>query len=42
MTTEELLSKLILDEEYLEPGFTIEINGKPYILSEEFELIPTQ
>jgi hypothetical protein len=40
MTTEELLSKLILDKEYLEPGLTIEINGKPYVLTEQFELIP--
>ena len=42
MTTEELLSKLILDREYLEPGFTIEINGEPYVLTEEFRLIPAK
>jgi hypothetical protein len=40
MSTEELLSKLILDKDSLDPGFTIEINDKPYILNEEFELIP--
>jgi hypothetical protein len=42
MTTEELLSKLILDEEYLEPGFTIKINDNTYVLTEDFRLIPAQ
>jgi hypothetical protein len=39
MATEELLSKLILDKEYLEPGFTVKINGKPYVVTEEFRLV---
>jgi hypothetical protein len=39
MTTEDLLSQVILDED-LEPGFTIGINDKPYVLTEEFRLIP--
>ena len=38
MTTEELLSKLILDKEYLEPALTIEINDKPYVLTPEFSI----
>jgi hypothetical protein len=42
MKTEELVSKLILDEESLEPGFTIEINDKPYVLTPEFRLIPAE
>jgi hypothetical protein len=42
MSTEELLSKLILDKDSLDPDFTIEINDKPYVLTEEFELVPAQ
>jgi hypothetical protein len=40
MTTEELLPKLILDKDSLNPGFRIEINDDPYELSEDFRLIP--
>src|SRR5690349_7558037 len=42
MTTEELLSKLILDKEDLEPGFTLKINDKSYVLTPEFRLIPVE
>jgi len=42
MTTEELLPKLILDKDSLNPGFTIEINDDPYELSEDFRLTPVQ
>jgi hypothetical protein len=38
MTTKELLSKLILYNSF-DPGFTMEINGKPYKLSEDSRLI---
>jgi len=42
MSTEELLSKLILDEECLEPGFTVKINDNTYVLTEDFRLIPAE
>ena len=42
MTTEKLLPKLILDQDSLNPGFTIEINDDPYELTENFRLIPVQ
>jgi hypothetical protein len=42
MSTEELLSKLILDKEDLEVGFTVEINDKPYVITEDFRLVPSE
>ena len=41
MAIEELLPKLILSNSF-DPGFTMEINGKPYKLSEDSRLIPVQ
>lgn len=40
LTAEELVPKLIFDEDSLDRAFTIEINDQTYGLSEDFHLIP--
>jgi hypothetical protein len=39
LTVEELLPRLIIDEDSLDPGQTIEINDGPYEVTEDFELV---